>query len=888
MQENSNLAHENLQEENLVQLIIRYLQVLVIHKWIFLFIFALIFTCIIIFAFKQPKEYKSEYEVFYNETVHEYMSEKDVPVVKSDFDKNFWFSKMQSSEILHLTLNRTGLPLTETELKSQINIEILDKKKEDRIPIFKVGIKSGHPGNIPIIMTAYIESLNELLFMHQQNNSQRLIAFLTDQLAKNNEKLNSIDKQVITLASVHSGGIQDAEKLQTNLELFRMDLMKAEITLNTLKASRQRAETSLKNLDGTIINESAFTEPVKVQLMNLEVDLARALTRNREDHPSIKAIRSNIKQLNEMLRDSLENRMQIKSLMENPLKTQLMSKLMELQIEEVSEETHVASLKRVIGDLEHQILPDSSDENQQQVLRNREMVFLTIKQLNSNLIEAQSASSGSLSRFVIADEPSVPNVPANKSILFFIAVGLLVGLTVAAVVVYLYDLLDNRLIVAADYERFYSWPVLGSLGVLKQGAPNINGPGEPTTGYDSRSDLNNLVINIKQALKYKDKRVLSVCSSVRHEGKTHICLEIARALAHKKLRVLLVDTDFFSPKLSKMLNKLDESGLSNLISGDCTLEGVEHETQVPLLWITPAGTVTDSRDLFYDSPVLGQYLKDVKDRFDVVIVDTPATLFIPEILSFMEHVDGTILVVRLGNTSRVALNKLKRLFELHNLFIIGTIINGVKENVLSKYSGYHYENYQYVPEREKPAVPRNLALEKEQGRTSALLQFGFKKWGYYVLTFLAVVIAACVWYLSPEPKLAAKNQIVDKTGLIQLPITEHTEVSAPDTVKRDSALVAQKEPLWLDTVVIEPGTRLTLLSLSYYGNKSFWVYIYMENRDVIENPNYIPVGTSIKIPFPEKYAIDASSKTSLDQAVLLQTKILAAETRDENKDLVTN
>jgi uncharacterized protein YydD (DUF2326 family) len=131
-----------------------------------------------------------------------------------------------------------------------------------------------------------------------------------------------------------------------------MDLMKAQIALSTLKASRQRTESALKNLDGTIVNESAFTEPVKVQLMNLEVDLARALTKNREDHPSVKAIRSNIKQLNVMLRDSLENRMQIKSLMENPLKTQLMSKLMELQIAEVSEETHVASLERVIGDLE--------------------------------------------------------------------------------------------------------------------------------------------------------------------------------------------------------------------------------------------------------------------------------------------------------------------------------------------------------------------------------------------------------------------------------------------------------------------------------------------------------------------------------------------------------
>ena len=42
---------------------------------------------------------------------------------------------------------------------------------------------------------------------------------------------------------------------------------------------------------------------------------------------------------------------------------------------------------------------------------------------------------------------------------------------------------------------------------------------------------------------------------------------------------------------------------------------------------------------------------------------------------------------------------------------------------------------------------------------------------------------------------------------------------------------------WLDTVTIEPGTRLTLLAQKYYGNKVFWVYIYMANNKVIANPN---------------------------------------------------
>lgn len=903
---NSNSVPSNEPEENLVHLIVRYLQVLLIHKWVFLCGFVLVFMAVVVFAVKQPKLYKSDYEVFYNETVHEYMSEKNVPVVKSDFDKNFWLSNMQSTEIARLTLQRTGLPLTADQLKGAIKVDILDKKREDRVPIFKVGITSAHPAEIPLIMSAYMESLNELLLKHQQSNSQRLIDFLTKQIADNNEKLNVLDKQVLSMAATRTGGMLDVDRLQANLESFRMDLMKAQIALSTLKASRQRTESALKNLDGTIVNESAFTEPVKVQLMNLEVDLARALTKNREDHPSVKAIRSNIKQLNVMLRDSLENRMQIKSLMENPLKTQLMSKLMELQIAEVSEETHVASLERVIGDLEHRTLPDANDENQQQVLRNREMVFMTIKQLNLNLIEAQSASSGSLSRFVMVDEPDVPALPANKGIVFFIAVGLMAGLAVAAGLVFLYDMLDNRLMVTGDFECFYSWPVLGSFGHRKPDAFGDRGLKEPAAGgYAGWSDLSSVVVNLRQAIKYKDKRVLAVCSSVRQEGKSLVSLELARAMAHKKLRVLLVDMDFFAPKLSGMLQRTDSRGLSDLLAGGGNLEGVLQETRVPSLWFTAAGTVKERRDLLYDDPALVAFLQEVRQRFDVVIVDTPAALFVPEVVGVMEHMDGIILMVRLEVTSRVALDKLKGLLQSHNLPVLGAIINGVKENVLNKYTGYHAERYRYYPDGEADGASGALVPEVQPVRVPLLRKFRLRKWMYFFLAFQALAIAGWLGYVTAGKRFTARQTAVVPTVVPE--VVPEVRVPAPAAVP-DTALVADSladsagtldtgmpeatvttrvpagttgagakgaSPQWLDTVVVEAGTRLTLLSLSYYGDKVFWVYVYIANRDVIKDPNRVPAGASLRIPMPDRYRIDAADKESVARAAKLQREILA-------------
>lgn len=96
--------------------------------------------------------------------------------------------------------------------------------------------------------------------------------------------------------------------------------------------------------------------------MNLQVDLARALTKNKENHPQVKAIRENIVQINSMMRDSIQQQVGIKNMIQNPLKSQLMSKLIELRLSEISLETKESSLKRVISDYQGRTLPDSTSD----------------------------------------------------------------------------------------------------------------------------------------------------------------------------------------------------------------------------------------------------------------------------------------------------------------------------------------------------------------------------------------------------------------------------------------------------------------------------------------------------------------------------------------------
>lgn len=693
--ETNSYGTNHTSQQDLSGFISRFFRIILIHKWLFISVFAIVILLVILYALKQPKLYQSNYEVFYNETMREYMSMDNAPIVKSDFDKNYWLTAMKSNEVLKTTIKNSGLTYSVAQLKSMVQIGVIDKRKEDRIPVYLVSITSKYNEHIPVLIRAYVKSLNELLIQNQVSNSERLIVYLRDQIGQNNKKLNQIDISIMHSGAAKGTQIIDFDKISSTLDQFRADLLNARVNLASITSARIRTENELKNLDGTIVSESAFSEPLKVQLMNLEVDLARSLTRNKEDHPEIKQIRNNIEQISTMIRDTLQQRMEIRNIVHNPLKAQLMSKLMDYKIQEVSEETKVKSLEQIIAELEQKTLPGSINEEQQQTLRNRELVSLTINQLNDKLIETQSTSQGSLSRFVFVDDPSSIFI-ANKGLLFYILLALLLGLLAASIIVFIYDMLDDRIMLTDDYERFYKAPVLG---VVKRYSAEdsklINAIQKTGVKYRSSSDLSGLIINLRQIQKLKELKTFVISSPDRLDGKSLVSMKLASALANKEQRVLLVDMDFFSPKLSKRVNPDFDKGLSNCLLGECTPEDIIYTTGIETLWFVNAGNAEGHKELFYNSKKLVEFIQWARANYDIVIFDTPAAIYIPDIVDFFEHVDGILVVVRLRRTTRSMLNKLFNVLGIFKEKYTAAILNDYHEGSGKEYGDYSYEYNRY-------------------------------------------------------------------------------------------------------------------------------------------------------------------------------------------------
>ena len=124
----------------------------------------------------------------------------------------------------------------------------------------------------------------------------------------------------------------------------------------------------------------------------------------------------------------------------------------------------------------------------------------------------------------------------------------------------------------------------------------------------------------------------------------------------------------------------------------------------------------------------------------------------------------------------------------------------------------------------------------------------------------------------PTETPAPTDSVFDEYDSI--PLSEKDSVPEVVSEPQGTMQTEQVKTKYMDTVVIQTGDRLTLISLKYYGHKIFWVYLYLANKESIPNPNSVAIGTQIHIPVPETYNIDANDEQSIRKAAALQTEIL--------------
>ena len=170
-------------------------------------------------------------------------------------------------------------------------------------------------------------------------------------------------------------------------------------------------------------------------------------------------------------------------------------------------------------------------------------------------------------------------------------------------------------------------------------------------------------------------RTLAVTSPVGGEGKTTTAANLALSLARQGTRVLLVDGHLAGVSIAAMFQVPAEPGLAELLADTVSVEEVIRPTLVNGLFVLPRGaTVADSAELLGRSR-LDKVLQAVAGMVDLVVIDTPPILTVPDASVIAARVDRVLLVLRAGRSDRSLAHAALQQLDAIGAHVIGAVLN---------------------------------------------------------------------------------------------------------------------------------------------------------------------------------------------------------------------
>ncbi|MBC7702106.1 polysaccharide biosynthesis tyrosine autokinase, partial [Aquabacterium sp.] len=169
---------------------------------------------------------------------------------------------------------------------------------------------------------------------------------------------------------------------------------------------------------------------------------------------------------------------------------------------------------------------------------------------------------------------------------------------------------------------------------------------------------------------------LAILSPDSGDGKTYFAANLAVAFSQLPGRTLLIDADMRNPRIHELFNLPSRSGgLSSILSGRAASKVIQSVKELPNLFVLPVGPTPPNPLELLERPALGLLLRELKTKFDRIIVDTPA-MSLGTDGPVIAAKCGAALVVARQNQSRVpALQELVRTVKMSSAKLVGAIVN---------------------------------------------------------------------------------------------------------------------------------------------------------------------------------------------------------------------
>lgn len=335
-----------------------------------------------------------------------------------------------------------------------------------------------------------------------------------------------------------------------------------------------------------------------------------------------------------------------------------------------------------------------------------------------------TTDAGTATVSVRALEPAaVPTEPSSIKLLTALVLGVLGGLVVGVAAALVRDALDRSL---RSTQQLRAASGVGNLAVIPLDPHGTARPlivGEGNWQSARAEAFRRLRTNLRVTDLPADHSVIVVTSASPGEGRTTTVCNLAIAIASTGRRVAVVDADLRRPGVSDLLGLTSGVGLTDVLADGRVLpqEAVQTWAPGPFDVLTSGPQVSNPGELL-TSVRMKEALLDLRERYDVVLVDAAPLLPYADAAVLAPWTDGVVLVCRYGRTSAADVAEAAQAVDAVSAYLIGTVFTMVPRRAPASFPQQPVpdqvaDGAAVRPERASPSLARHRWVTARAGET---------------------------------------------------------------------------------------------------------------------------------------------------------------------------
>jgi len=528
---------------------------------------------------------------------------------------------------------------------------------------------------------------------------QKRIAELQQQIRTSEERLVNYAKnnQIISLDPNQNTVVE-------RLAGLNQQLLQAENERKTAEAAYNAAKSP--DAANALVDDAAKQNgDLETNLIELRQKRALLLVDATEEAPEVKEVDQQITELDKQLKD-------LRSRKSATLLTNLHTRYRQALEREQSlgkafEQQRAQTLSQNEAAINYRII-------QQEIETNKSLLNGLLQGAKENdVVLAGKPNNISIVDYALTpDTPVGPNRTRTVIAAFFLSIGLGLGLAL------FFEYLDDTVHSTEEVERVLHLPALAVIpsvgsaarrrvlgGIPKttalqkhtNGNGNGNGNSELLMNVDSRSPLaeayRHLRTSVLLSTAGRAPKSLLVTSSLPGEGKTTTAVNTAISLAQTGASVVIIDADMRRPRLQAIFDMHGQEGRSSILSSESSeddmLAMVRQDEESGLSVLT-SGPIPPNPAELLGSDQMRRLIATLQANYTHVVVDSPPVSSFTDGVLISTMVDGVLLVVHGGKSSRHIVRRSKQLLNDVGAKIFGVVLNNVN---LQSHDYYYYQSY---------------------------------------------------------------------------------------------------------------------------------------------------------------------------------------------------